>query len=158
MKIGIVGHGSDKFTERSKNEAKQLIKNILIFDSVTPMSLITKREDVILVSGHSPVGGIDIYAEEIAKELGIPMDLKIPRQDTWTAEYGYKERNLDIARDSDEVHVILVDKYPKDYSGMKFKLCYHCKTSDHVKSGGCWTGHRAEKLGKKVYWHIIKQE
>ena len=32
------------------------------------------------VSGHSPVGGIDIWAEEIATERNISLDLKIPKQ------------------------------------------------------------------------------
>jgi hypothetical protein len=41
---------------------------------------------------------------------------------------------------------------------MVFKKCYHCNTVDHVKSGGCWTGHQAKKIGKKVHWHIIKND
>jgi hypothetical protein len=154
MKIGIVGHGADKFTEKTKKKAQKTILDIL-----DPVVLLCKdKEGVILVSGHSPVGGVDIYAEDICKKLGMPLDLKIPRQHIWDAEYGYKQRNLDIARDSDEVHVILVDKYPEGYKGMRFNKCYHCNTSDHIKSGGCWTGKQAGKLGKKVFWHIIKQE
>ena len=158
MKIGIVGHGADKFDERSKEDAKKAIKNILVYGDSRIFGKVPKAKDVVLVSGHSPVGGIDLWAEEEAKNLGYEMDLKIPKQHTWDAEYGYKQRNLDIARDSDEVWVILVDKYPQDYKGMRFAKCYHCNTSDHVKSGGCWTGKQAEKLGKKVFWHIIKQE
>ena len=146
-KIGIVGHGEDKFTGLGKIRARRLIKVILAQDTC-PFP--------IVVSGHSPVGGIDIYAEEIAKELNLDTDLKIPKQYTWDAQYGYKQRNIDIAKTSDEVHVILVDKYPPNYKGMKFKQCYHCFTNTHIKSGGCWTGKQAQKLGKKVYWHIIK--
>jgi hypothetical protein len=144
MKIGIVGNGTDKFTFVSKVRAFSLIRSIL-------------KPGDILVSGHSPVGGIDIWSEEVAKLLGNKMDLKIPKQHTWNAEYGYKQRNLDIAKDSDELHVILVDKYPPDYKEHKFSLCYHCKTSDHIKSGACWTAKEARKLGKKVIYHIIKQ-
>jgi len=158
MRIGIVGHGEDKFTEKSKNEAKQLIKNILIFGSSNVMSLITKREDVILVSGHSPVDGIDIWAEEIAKELRYELDLKVPKQHTWDAEYGYRQRNIDIAKCSDILHVILVDKYPVEYKGMRFKTCYHCHIDTHVKSGACWTGKVAKKLNKEVITHIIKND
>jgi len=146
-KIGIVGHGADKFSAATKDKAKDLIRKILTSDPTS-----------ILVSGHSPVGGVDIWSEEVATEIGIYMDLKIPRQKTWDAEYGYKQRNLDIARDSDEVHVILVEKYPEGYNGMQFDKCYHCNTSSHVKSGACWTGNKAQQMGKKVYWHIIKLE
>jgi hypothetical protein len=147
MKIGIVGSGADKFNTQSEYKAKELIHDI-----------ISQIQLPIVVSGHSPVGGIDIWAEEEAQFIRCPVDIKIPKQHTWNAEYGYKQRNLDIAKDSDEVHVIVVNKYPKDYKGMRFDLCYHCKSKDHIKSGGCWTGLQAQKLGKKVYWHIIKNE
>jgi len=150
MKIGIVGHGSNKFDPRTTLIAKNLIRKIL-----------SSSKDNISISGHSPVGGIDIWSEEIAKELGLEMDIKTPKQNTWNAEYGYKQRNLDIAHDSNEVHVILVSEYPKGYKGMKFNECYHCvkhneaKIKNHVKSRGCWTGWEAVKAGKHVYWHII---
>jgi hypothetical protein len=147
MKIGIVGSGDDKFTEEGKSRARVLIH--LLCKATTTDTI---------VSGHSPVGGIDIWAEEIALSHNKKLDLKIPKQHTWNAQYGYKQRNLDIAKDSDEVHVIVVDKYPEHYKGMRFKLCYHCKTDTHIKSGGCWTGIQAQKLGKKVYWHIIKND
>jgi hypothetical protein len=147
--IGIVGHGRDKFNERTELLAKDIIRDILY-------NAIKTYEDIVIVSGHSPVGGIDIWAEEIAMELNLLLDIKSPRQMIWDSEYGFKQRNLDIARSSDIVHVILVEKYPDNYTGQKFKLCYHCKTSDHVKSGGCWTGKKAKELGKEVIWHIIK--
>ena len=145
MKIGIIGHGADKFAEASKIQADILIYNIL-----------ANTESPTLISGHSPVGGIDIWSEDIAKQLNIPMDLKIPKQNKWDAEYGYKQRNLDIAKDSDELHIILINKYPPNYKGMKFNKCYHCHSTNHIKSGACWTGKQAQKLGKKVTWHIIK--
>jgi hypothetical protein len=150
-KIGIIGHGKDKFTEKSEQEAKiiisQLIKHYAYLYS-----------DLIVISGRSPVGGIDIWAETYAKNTAVHTDIKVPKQHTWNSEYGYKQRNLDIAKDSDEVHIILVDRYPENYKGMKFKQCYHCKTNKHIKSGACWTGIQALKLGKKVFWHIIKND
>jgi len=147
MKIGIIGHGQEKFTEKSKQKAITLIIDIL-----------QSKHLPIVVSGHSPVGGIDIWAEDVAHDLGLEMDLKIPKQHIWNSEYGYKQRNLDIAKDSDEVHIILVDKYHSNYNGMRFKTCYHCHTDNHIKSGACWTGKQAQKLGKKVFWHIINNE
>lgn len=163
MKIGIIGHGADKFTEKSKQEALNIIRTILqsAFDNITIGSfpgLYNPHDIIQIVSGHSPVGGVDIFVEEIAKEFNVNLDLKIPKQKQWDAEYGFKQRNLAIAKDSDILHVILVDRYPPNYKGMKFKICYHCKTSNHVKSGACWTAKEARKLGKEVIYHIIKNE
>jgi hypothetical protein len=145
-RVGIVGNGSDKFTEHGKTQATLLI-----------VELLTGAD--VMVSGHSPVGGIDIWAEEIAADLGIELDLKIPEVNAWNPEggYGYKLRNLDIARDSTEVHVILADVYPATYAGRRFDFCYHCgrDAEPHVKSGGCWTGKQALKMDKEVHWHII---
>ena len=151
-RIGIIGHGTDKFTEKSKLMVEATIAYIL----KEALKKIPIEEKLTFVSGHSPVGGIDIWAEEIAKECGFILDLKILKQHKWDAEYGYKQRNIDIAKCSDELHIILVDTYPPNYKGMRFNLCYHCKTSDHIKSGACWTGNVAKKLGKKVIVHIIK--
>jgi len=148
--IGIVGHGKNKFTSKSEDTAKRLIKKILTDGLVT-------HGNITLCSGHSPVGGIDIWAEEIAIEMEIPIDIKSPKTFTWNGNYGYKERNIDIANTSDEVHCILVSTYPPGYKGMKFKSCYHCdkhqeKIPTHVKSGGCWTTWRS----KNPIFHVIK--
>lgn len=61
-----------------------------------------------------------MWAGEIAKELEIKLDIKAPKQHRWDGEYGFKQRNLDIARDSRVVHVIVVDKYPNGYNGRRF--------------------------------------
>lgn len=88
------------------------------------------------------------------------MDIKVPRQNKWDAEYGYKQRNLDIARGSDIVYVIVAASYPPGYVGRHFTLCYHCKGDrpEHVKSGGCWTGKKAIAAGNRAEWHIIDQD
>jgi hypothetical protein len=76
--------------------------------------------------------------------------------------YGYKARNLDIATTSEIVHVIVADRYPDDYGGRRFDICYHHRGEaahvdpfDHVKSGACWTGKEALKAGVPAIWHII---
>lgn len=140
MRVGIVGNGSDKFTAYGEQQARALIRELL-------------TDATAMVSGHSPVGGIDIWAELEAVELGVPLDLKIPAHNSWdpVGRYGYKARNLDIAKDSDIVHVIVADDYPPEYRGRRFHVCYHCRTTDHVKSGGCWTGRKAAR----AEWHII---
>lgn len=151
MKVGIVGNGSDKFTALGEERARMLIREILMAEGATEM-----------VSGHSPVGGIDIWAEEEATKLLVPLDLKVPEINQWDPPggYGYKARNLDIAHDSDRVHVILADVYPEEYRGRRWNICYHHRghesavvtAENHVKSGGCWTGRKAER----AVWHIVR--
>ena len=151
MKIGIVGKGSDKFTEYGEANARRLIRDT-----------IRAYQPQAVVSGHSPVGGIDIWAEEEAERLGVALDLKIPEVNQWNPPggYGYKARNIDIAKDSYFVMVVLADQYPEEYTGRRFKLCYHHPKdspllTNHVKSGGCWTGKIALGLGKEVFWKIV---
>jgi hypothetical protein len=139
LKVGIVGHGADKFTPLGEERARTLIRDLL-------------TDADVMISGHSPVGGIDIWAEEEALDLGVELDLKIPEINQWNPDgYGYRARNLDIASESDVVHVVLADTYPDGYTGRRFSYCYHCKTDQHPKSGGCWTGHRA----RKAQWHTV---
>ena len=146
MRAGIVGNGTDKFTRAGAAEAVRIITEIV-------------AEADVIVSGHSPVGGVDIWAEEAAEAAGKPTDLKIPEIQSWNPDgYGYKARNLDIAHDSDVVHVILADEYPEEYTGRRFPICYHCKTDDHVKSGACWTAKQAIKAGKEVRWYVVTND
>jgi len=151
--VGIVGHGSDKFDNYTRPIAFQIIRDILSGQDVTGFT-----------SGRSPVGGIDIWSEQIADEMGIRKEVFPAKQNTWDAEYGFKQRNLDIAKTSDVLYIILVRNYPLGYSGRTwFKdgkpFCYHCEKhnvpSDHVKSGACWTAWEAKDLEKEVYWYII---
>jgi len=140
MNIGIVGHEAKKFTAETEAKAKEIIRSLL------------KPGDVV-VSGHCHLGGIDIWAEQIANELDLKSYIFPPAKLVW--EGGYKQRNILIAENSDELHNIVVASYPQDYRGMRFDYCYHCHTTEHIKSGGCWTAKRTEKLGKKAYWHVI---
>lgn len=147
--IGIIGHAEDKFTDASKKEAIGYINHIL--DSFP--------SNGVLISGHCPLGGIDIWAEELAIKKSIPIDIKSPKQFKWDAEYGFKQRNIDIARESKSLWVILVDTYPLSYIGKKFSSCYHCKTNTHVKSGACWTAKVAKEwFDNAVNQIIIKQK
>lgn len=138
MKIGIVGSEAAKFTPKTEAKAKALIRRLLA------------NADVV-VSGHCHLGGIDLWAEEIANEAGLETLIFPPAQLRW--EGGYKQRNLQIAHHSDSVYCIAVRALPPNYTGMRFPYCYHCHTSEHVKSGGCWTVKEAIKHGRagKVY-------
>lgn len=133
-KIGIVGSEGAKFTPDTELAAKAIIATLIRgYDTV--------------VSGGCHLGGIDIWAKEIATEWQLPFIEFLPAKLGWSG--GYKERNLQIAQESDIVVCITVKNFPPDYTGMRFPYCYHCKTSDHIKSGGCWTVKQALKLGKK---------
>lgn len=135
MILGIVGHEGAKFTAETERRAR-----MLIWERLTPPS-ITR-----VVSGACHLGGIDQWAIEEAKKLGIPCQEFPPKSRSW--EFGYKPRNISIAETSDKVISIVVKVLPPAYVGMRFKLCYHCKTASHIKSGGCWTAHYAGGLGK----------
>jgi hypothetical protein len=141
MIMGIVGSEATKFCERTELEAKAVIEQILKTSGVTGYS-----------SGHCHLGGVDIWTEEIGDGLGLRPYIFRPRVLSWE---GYKERNIQIAQMSAEVHCITVKTLPPGYTGMRFDLCYHCKTKDHVKSGGCWTAKYAQKCGKRATWHIL---
>lgn len=139
VKIGIVGSEAIKFTFDGELKAKRLIRE-----------LIAKTGADEIVSGGCHLGGIDIWAEEIGRELGLKVTVFKPENQSW--EF-YKKRNLQIADTSDIVYCITVNKLPNTYKGMTFKLCYHCKSDKHVKSGGCWTMHRA----KEGHLYVIQQ-
>jgi hypothetical protein len=142
MIIGIVGSEGKKFTPETKQKAKILIREILSKPGVTGYS-----------SGHCHLGGIDIWTEEIGQELGLTPYIFPPKNQSW--EGGYKARNIQIAKASDELHCITVKTLPATYKGMKFDFCYHCNTNDHVKSGGCWTMKYAINLKKPGFLHVI---
>lgn len=148
MRVGIVGHEAAKFTEETERAARLAIRTILL--------AAVGAEKPVVVSGGCHLGGVDIWAIEEATSMLMRAIVHKPKALSWAK--GYKPRNLLIARDSDEVHVIVVDTLPDGYAGMRFDYCYHCHTSDHIKSGGCWTAREASKLGKPAKWHVIRPE
>jgi hypothetical protein len=145
MRIGIVGSEAIKFTARTRAIARDHIRAILSAPGVTEV-----------VSGACHLGGIDIWAAEIGRELGLKVTEFPPKKQSWS--YGYRPRNILIAKNSDAVYCITVDKLPETYDGMRFDWCYHCKTRDHVKSGGCWTAKYAQKMGKPAFWIVVNNE
>lgn len=134
MKYGIVGSEEAKFTPETELLAREQIADLLnLGDTV--------------ISGECHLGGIDIWAKEYALENGIAYVGFPPKTLYWSD--GYKPRNIQIAEAADIVICITVKELPLGYEGMRFGLCYHCRTKDHVKSGGCWTVKYAkEKLNK----------
>lgn len=143
--LGIVGAEAAKFTEPAAVTAQRLIREWLEND-----------EHAVVVSGHCHLGGVDLWAEYAASSLSRPSLIYAPRTHVWST--GYKPRNELIADKSAEVRVIVVNRYPPNFEGMRFEAgCYHCRGAlpFHVKSGGCWTARLALKLGKVASWYII---
>lgn len=140
--VGIVGSEGAKFTSETESDARSIIVRLLSEKNVIGVS-----------SGHCHLGGIDMWAEEIGKELGLQLFIFPPKRKTW--EGGYKQRNVEIARAATEMHCITLKQLPDSFKGMRFDYCYHCHTKDHVKSGGCWTVKYAQGMGKKGFWHVI---
>ena len=137
MKLGIVGSEGAKFTLETEMKARAAIAK-----------LIEETHADTVVSGACHLGGIDLWAIQEAHGVGAAVLEFPPKTRQWAG--GYRERNIQIAEASDEVYCITVKELPPAYMGMKFGLCYHCKTNEHVKSGGCWTVNYAKKLGKKT--------
>lgn len=134
-KLGIVGSEAAKFGKVTELHARTEIRK-----------LIRMYNADMVISGGCHLGGIDKWAIEEAEKLKIGYMEYLPLTLQW--EGGYKQRNLRIARNSDVVYCITVAELPSSYTGMRFKMCYHCGTDTHVKSGGCWTVKQANRMGK----------
>lgn len=144
MRVGIVGSEGAKFTAGAKARAVEAIRRILTDEGASEV-----------VSGACHLGGIDAWAADVGRELGLRVTEFPPRTRAW--ESGYKPRNLKIAENSDVVYCVTLDHLPDNWTGMRFPTCYHCGTNSHVKSGGCWTVKQAQRMGKRGEWRIIQQ-
>ena len=139
LKVAIVGVSGDKLDSFEKEKALQEI-----------IKIGENHKDCIIVSGHSPRGGIDILAEMYADFTKKEKIIFKPDTTEWNdvgEKKGYKTRNLEIAETCDILYCISVPK--------KEKSCYHCKQFTHEKTGGCWTMREAKKLGKKTKLIIL---
>lgn len=143
--VAIVGHESAKFDAITEPKARALICDLLL----TSM----EEDEITVVSGRCPLGGIDVWAEEAAKDALLKTRIFPPATSSW--ETGFKPRNIQIAEQCDIIHNIVVRELPANYRGRRFPHCYHCHTTSHVKSGGCWTAKYAEGLGKPAMWHEL---
>lgn len=135
--LGIVGHEAAKFTAETEQAARNSIHWAIEYFEATKV-----------VSGRCHLGGIDIWAIEEARALGLEVEEFPPKNLRWFD--GYRERNIAIAENSDAVVCIVVKQYPQGYKGMRFDYCYHCGTNVHVKSGGCWTVKHARRLHRQT--------
>lgn len=98
--------------------------------------IIALMQPTVVVSGGAK--GVDTMAENIAKEMKIPVQIFRPTQKRWHGPGGYKERNTKIAQACDGL-VRIASQDTKTY-------------------GSGWTRDLAMKLGKPVSEIIIHTE
>jgi len=118
--VAIVGSEEKYWTDEQKRRVKDIIRKIL-----------TSYLNPVLVSGGCHRGGVDIWAEEVADELGIKKLIFPARVHRWSGKGGYRDRNIKIAKACDVIY---------DIEPVQRKKL----------SGGYWTLEYARKLGKKV--------
>ncbi len=164
MKIAIVGPQLSKWKSK-----EQIEKTKTIIEELLTSFLVTKQNPV-LVSGHCPKGGVDIWAEEIAKKLGCcdPKfifqaevnkweDQKVTESSGHTDIYkGYKSRNIQIAEACDVLYCIVPKKIEPLWFPQKEGFCKHCEVFGHTSNGGCWTMKYAKELGKEIHLIVIE--
>lgn len=136
MKLGIVGSEGAKFTAETEMKARAIIAK-----------LIEEYHAHTVVSGACHLGGIDSWAVHEGHAIGAEILEFKPESRSWPS---FKKRNIEIAENSDRIVCITVRDLPPGFrEGGWERYCYHCKTDQHIKSGGCWTVKYArEKLGK----------
>lgn|SRR6185437_1878738 len=146
LKLAIVGAAADKFDANTEATARQLISEWI--QDYSPSEVI---------SGGCHLGGVDAWAIEYADFMGVPSRIYLPKERKWST--GYRLRNIQIAQAADKVLCIAVRTFPKDYQGLRFPYCYHCRPTkrrdQHIKSGGCWTCKFARSLDKPASTVII---
>ena len=82
-------------------------------------TLILAFQPSTVISGACPYGGVDTWAEEIARAHSIPVITFPPRGRAWRY---YRERNTRIAREADVV--VDVEPYGRAWSGGMWTLRY----------------------------------
>ena len=145
-KVGIVGSSETHWTPERRTEVVKEIKNILTYlESPSDMlgdKLPFDPDNVILVSGGCPHGGVDIWAEIVADVLEIQKEIYLPEVGRWEdipysnipPKKGYKSRNIEIAKACDVLYCI-------DPKG-------------RIGGGGQWTHKYAQSIGKEAH-HIL---
>ena len=172
VKIAIVGPELSKWPKDKIEKVKQKIHGLLVYTIIDDGQYDSKGNYMgppILVSGHCPKGGVDIWAENIADELVIEKQIFKPEVNQWNDKalddlhggkfvaYGYKTRNIKIAEACDVLYCIvprICDAEP--YKDSMMSYCVHCKTCGHPTNGGCYTAKIAKKLGKEVHIIVIE--
>ena len=115
MKLAIVGSVSF-VNPYGRETAIAMIREVLL-----------RKMPTLVISGGAE--GVDTWTKEIAENMGFSVREWLPRNRRWQPD-GFKDRNILIARDCDEL-VAIRDKQSKTY-------------------GSGWTADYTERLGKPV--------
>jgi len=135
MRVAIVGT-SHEMTENEERDVQQFVAMILN----------DYKEKHLIVSGGAK--GVDSIAIEVARSMGFPTQTYHPENEEWEPVIGkgYKERNMQIAIDCDELFCISIPTHEIE--------CYHHEEGwsmsipEHEKTAGCWTMNHVKELGK----------
>jgi hypothetical protein len=170
IKVAIVGPSQEKWTVEQAKKA-----NAVIYDTLLIYKL--KDPNTVLVSGHCPKGGIDIWAELQANKIGVynPDYIFKPEVNQWNdgiepdekldgtilghTLMGYKSRNIKIAKTCDILYCVVPNKkfhHIEADVDLITDYCNYCDEDGHPTNGGCWTMKYAKKLGKETHLVVIE--
>ena len=146
MKLAIVGADARAWGNipNGEKKAREKIKEIIVGHGSSfqePDRSTISFDGVVIVSGHCPQGGVDIWAEEIAKELGIKTEIYPAEVHQWNDKIiprispfmnvvgnpklkGYRSRNIQIAKACD----VLYDIEPAS-------SCKYCRGTGYLSKG-----------------------
>lgn len=130
--VAIVG--SAELTPEQHTQAGRLVRLIVTSYRWQVDAQIVPEDYIVIVSGASPKGGVDLLAAECAYELRLPLLEFKPKNNRWEPD-GYKARNLEIAFRAD--------------------ILYRVATQESSTYGSGWTADRAQELGKPVFRFYI---
>lgn len=136
MKLAIVG--TSHLSDNEANDARKAI----IFRIRDAQKEMIDNEEVEILTGDAE--GIDRLVREIAIEQRLDLKVFCSKQKHWEGYGGFRERNIRIAEQCDEITSIVTKVKKED--------CYHHKLSTipHERSGGCWTMEYAKHINCHV--------
>jgi hypothetical protein len=152
VKVAIVGSSESHWTANGRVKAVLYIHNLL--DEMSSSWLYKK---VTLISGGCPKGGVDIFAEMVADELGLEKEIYRPEVNQW------KDKLIDESIPTDFFHGDK-DKFRryKGYMSRNIQIAETCDVlycidpKGRVGGGGFWTYSKAKTLGKEVHHVVIE--
>ena len=134
MKIAFVGTSID-LTDDEERDVRKFIAMIL-------KNRYSNSDDIVITGGAT---GVDSLAFEFARGLFFKTKIYNPKKQQW--KY-FQQRNLQIAKDCDELHCISIP--------VRHKRCYHHEElQEHEKTAGCWTMKKALELDKPCQLIVI---
>ena len=134
MQVAIVGLSD--LTENEEHEVENEVKAIL-----------KKYDPINTTIIYGGAKGVDTIASNTALILGFAIKPYLPYINTWV---GYQKRNIEMAKDCDELFCITTPK--------KKQKCYHHRPlQNHEKTAGCYTANIARKLNKPCKLIVTRQ-